>query len=141
MENGKGKKIDKCLPFASDPIVNLLKFYLFIYFWLHWVFLLYVGFLQLQRMEATLITVPVFLMQWQPLVVEQRLQVMWALVGVVLGLSSCGSWVLEHRLRSCGSWAYLPCGTWNLPRSGIKPDSPTLAGEFLTARPPGQPQL
>ena len=34
----------------------------------------------------------------------------WALgmrasVVVACGLSSCGSWTLEHRLSSCGAWA------------------------------------
>ena len=46
------------------------------------------------------------------------------------GLSSCGSWTLEHRLSSCGKWAWLPHGMWDLPRSGIKAMSPALAGRF-----------
>ena len=29
----------------------------------------------------------------------------WTSVGVVRGLSSCGSWALEHRLSSCGARA------------------------------------
>ena len=28
---------------------------------------------------------------------------------------------------------------WNLPGSGIKPESPALAGEFFTTEPPGKP--
>ena len=43
-----------------------------------------------------------------------------ALVVVVLGLSSCSSLALEHRLSSCGAWAQLLCGMWDLPRSGIE---------------------
>lgn len=46
---------------------------------------------------------------------EQRPQVMQVL-GVVLGLHSCGSWVLEHRLRSCG-FARLALGYGILTRN------------------------
>ena len=54
------------------------------------------------------------------------------------GLGSCGSWALEHRL-SCGAQAYLLCGLWDLPRPGIEPMSPALAGRFFTTEPPGKP--
>ena len=75
--------------------------------------------------------------------------------------SSCGEWgplfivvrgpltiaaslVAEHRfqtrrLSSCGSWAQLLHGMWDLPRPGIEPVSPALAGGFLTTAPPGKP--
>ena len=39
---------------------------------------------------------------------------------------------LERSLRRCGAWAYLLHGIWNLPRPGIEPESPALAGGFLT---------
>ena len=61
-----------------------------------------------------------------------------ASVVVVRGLSSCGSWALERRLSSCGARALLLCGMWDLPRPGLKPASPTLAGGFLTTAPPGK---
>ena len=32
-----------------------------------------------------------------------------------------------------------PGGMWNLPRVGIEPVSPALAGRFLTTGPPGKP--
>ena len=38
-----------------------------------------------------------------------------------------------------GAWAQTPCGTWGLPRAGIEPVSPALAGGFLTTGPPGDP--
>ena len=41
------------------------------------------------------------------------------------GLSSCVSWALEHSLSSWGTRAWLLCGIWDLPRSGIEPMSPT----------------
>ena len=54
------------------------------------------------------------------------------------GFSSCGLQALEHRLRSCGAWAQLLCGLWDLPGPELKPVSPALAGGFLTAKPPGK---
>ena len=53
-------------------------------------------------------------------------------------------------LRSTGSrWAgsaivahgpSLLCGMWDLPRPGLEPVSPALAGRFPTAAPPGKPK-
>ena len=50
----------------------------------------------------------------------------------------------EHRLQtrrlsSCGSRAQLLRGMWDLPRPGLEPVSPALAGRFSTAVPPGKP--
>ena len=75
--------------------------------------------------------------------------------------SSCGGWgplfmvvrgpltvvaslVAEHRLQthrlsSCGSRAQSLCGMWGLPRPGLEPMSPALAGRFSTTAPPGKP--
>ena len=75
--------------------------------------------------------------------------------------SSCGKWgplfiavrgpltivaslLAEHRLQtrklsSCGSRAQLPRGMWDLPRPGLEPVSPALAGRFSTTVPPGKP--
>ena len=44
-----------------------------------------------------------------------------------------------HRLSSCGSWAQLLRGMWDLPRPGLEPVSPALAGRFSTTAPPGKP--
>ena len=55
------------------------------------------------------------------------------------GFSSCGSRALECRLSSCGAWAYLLCGMWDLPRPGLERMSPALAGGFLTTVPQGSP--
>ena len=86
----------------------------------------------------------------------------------VLGLSSCerafsscGKWgplfiavrghltiaaslVAEHRLQTCrlsncGSRAQLLRGMWDLPRPGLEPVPPALAGRFSTTAPPGKP--
>ena len=77
--------------------------------------------------------------------------------------SSCGKWgplfitvhgpltvaaslVVEHRLQTCrlsncGSQAHLLRGMWHLPRPGLEPVSPALAGRFSTTAPPGKPLL
>ena len=75
--------------------------------------------------------------------------------------SSCGKWgplfiavrgpltiaaspVVEHglqthRLSNCGSRAQLLWGMWDLPRPGLEPASPALAGRLSTTVPPGKP--
>ena len=75
--------------------------------------------------------------------------------------SSCGKWgplfiavrgpltmaaslVAEHRLQTCrlsnhGSRAQLLRSMWDLPRPGLEPVFPALAGGFLTTAPPGKP--
>ena len=71
----------------------------------------------------------------------------------VRAFSSCGEWgplfiavrgpltvaVAMRRLSSCGSRAQLLRGMWDLPRPGLEPMSPALAGRFLTTAPPGKP--
>ena len=54
------------------------------------------------------------------------------------------SLVAEHRfqtrrLSNCGSRAQLVRGMWDLPRPGLEPVSPALAGRFSTTVPPGKP--
>ena len=54
------------------------------------------------------------------------------------------SLVAEHRLQTrrlsnCGSRAQLLRGMWDLPRPGLEPMSPVLAGRFSTTAPPGKP--
>ena len=44
-----------------------------------------------------------------------------------------------HRLSNCGSRAQLLRGTWDLPRPGLEPASPALAGRLSTIAPPGKP--
>ena len=69
--------------------------------------------------------------------------------------SCCGKWgplsiavcgpltiaasLVERRLSSWGSRAQLLRGMWDLPRPGLEPMSPALAGRFSTTAPPGKP--
>ena len=63
--------------------------------------------------------------------------VAWASVVMARGLSCRGLWVLERRLSSCGTRAWLLRGMWDPPRAGLEPVPPALAGGFLTTVPPG----
>ena len=61
-------------------------------------------------------------------------------------LTITASLVAEHRLQTrrlsnCGSRAQLLCGTWDLPRPGLEPVFPALAGRFSTTAPPGKPGI
>ena len=60
-------------------------------------------------------------------------------------LTIAASLVAEHRLQTRrlnnrGSRAQLLHGMWDLPRPGLEPVSPALAGRFSTTAPPGKPQ-
>ena len=60
-------------------------------------------------------------------------------------LTVVASLVAEHRLQTrrlsnCGSRAQLLRCMWDLPRPGLEPVSPALAGRFPTTAPPGKPQ-
>ena len=60
-------------------------------------------------------------------------------------LTIAASLVAEHRLQTrrlsnCGSRAQLLHGMWDLPRPGLEPVSPALAGRLPTTAPPGKPQ-
>ena len=76
--------------------------------------------------------------------------------------SSCGKWgslfnamcrpltiaasLVKHRLQTrrlsnCDSRAQPLCGMRDLPRPGLEPASPALAGRFSTTVPPGKPLL
>ena len=59
------------------------------------------------------------------------------------GARALGTWAsaaAAHGLSSCGARAQLPQGTWELPRPGIEPMSPAVAGGLSTTAPPGKSQ-
>ena len=65
-------------------------------------------------------------------------------IAVCRPLTIAASLVAEHRLQTrrpsnCGSRAQLLRGTWDLPRPGLEPVSPALAGRLSTTAPPGKP--
>ena len=58
---------------------------------------------------------------------------------IICGGFSCGTGALRHTgFSSFGSWAYLLCSMWDLPRPGIEPRSPAMAGGVWTSEPPGK---
>lgn len=59
------------------------------------------------------------------------LQGTWASLLAACGLSSCGSQALWHRLNSCGTWAQLLLGIWDLPWSEIQVLSHWATREIL----------
>ena len=66
------------------------------------------------------------------------------LIAVRRPLTIAASLVAEHRfqthrLSNSGSRAQLLRGMWDLPRPGLEPVSPALAGRFSTTAPPGKP--
>ena len=104
---------------------------LFIYFWLHWVFIAACG-LSLVATSGgySLLWCVGFSLQW--------LLSLWSMGSRHAGFSSYGSQALEHRLSRVR--AQFLHGIWDLPGPGLKPVSPALAGGFLTTAPPGKPQ-
>ena len=61
-------------------------------------------------------------------------------------LTVAASLVVEHRLQmrslsSCGSRAQLLRGMWDLPRPGLEPVSPALAGNSQPLRHQGSPEM
>ena len=111
---------------------EFFKIYLFIYLFIFGCvgsLLLRTGFLQLWRAGAILcFAVRGLLIVVASLVAEHGLQVrglqqLWCMGSVVVTQRA-----LECRLSSCGTQAQLLCGMWDLPRPGLKPVSPALAG-------------
>ena len=108
-----------------------LFIYLFIYFGLRWVVVAARG-LSLVAVSGgySLLRCAGFSLQW--------LLSLRSTGPRHMGFSSCGSRALERRLSSCGAWAQLLRSMWDLPRPGIEPMSPALAGGFPTTAPPGK---
>ena len=97
------------------------KIHLFIYFWLHWVFVAARGLSSVAASRS-----------------YSSLRCTGSSLQWLLLLRSMGS---RHAgFSSCGTRAQLLRGMWDLPRLGLDPTSPALAGGFLTNAPPGKPQ-
>ena len=77
---------------------------------------------------------------------------LWSTGSRSKGFSRCSSWALQHRLNSCGAWAYLfpsiwdlpgpgmeTMSLWDLPGPGMETMSPAFSGRFFTIKPSGKP--
>ena len=129
--------------YCLDPIrglqISFLKkinlFILFIYFWLCLVFVAACGLsLVAESGGYSSLRCMGFPLRWLLLLQSTGSRHEGSVV-VARGLSLCVSLALEHRLSSCGARAQLLRGMWDLPRPGLEPVSPALAGGFLTAAP------
>ena len=58
-----------------------------------------------------------------------------SLCGVLAG---CGARALGSWVSGCGTWAQWSHDVWGLPRPGMEPVSPALAGRFWATGPPGK---
>ena len=92
------------------------------------------------RLSWVLVAVPLFpcyserviLFIVEPGLLTAAASLSWSTSSRRLGFRSCSSQVLEHRLSGCGTRAYLLRSMWDLPRSGMEPGSPALAGIVFT---------
>ena len=95
------------------------------YSWLHWVFVAAHGLsLIVAGRGYSSLRFAGFSLQWLPCCRSQA-RGAWTSVAVA------------HRPSSCGTWAQLLWGIWNLPRRWMEPMSPALAGRFLSIALPG----
>ena len=109
-----------CLQDCNTDLTSIDRFFFFFFFWLCWVFVSVRGLSPVGGKRG-----PLFIAVRGPLTVA-------------------ASPVAEHslqmrRLSSCGARAQLLRGMWDLPRPGLEPVSPALAGRFSTTAPPGKP--
>ena len=99
-----------------------LNKFIYLYFWMHWVFVAARGLSLVSASRGySSMQCASFSLRW------------------LLLLRSTGSRRLGF--SSCGVRAQLLRGTWDLPRRGLEPVSPALAGRFLTTAPPGRPYV
>ena len=114
---------------ASNPRRSWGTFFFF--FWLHWVFVAARGLpLVAGSGGYSSLRCAGFSLRW--------LLLLQSTGSRRTGFSSCGSRALERRLSSCGARASLLWGMWDLPRPGLEPMCPALAGGVLTTAPPGK---
>ena len=104
---------------SERPSFFFFFFNLFIYFWLCWVLVSVRGL---------------------SLVAASRGHSSSRCAGLSLSRPLLRSELQTRRLSSCGSRAQLLRGLWDLPRPGLEPVSPALAGRFSTTAPPGKPR-
>ena len=107
-------------------------------FWLCWVFIAVLGFPLAAASGARSPAVEHGLLTVLLLLLRSTGSRHSASVVVVCSLSSYGSRAPELGHLSCGSPAWILCGTWDLPGPGIEPVSLALQGGFLATGLPGR---
>ena len=109
-------------PFLKK-IISTFNYYLFIYFWGAVLGLRFCA----RASSSCSKRGPLFIAVHRPLTIVASLV--------------AGHRLQTRRLSSCGSLAQLLRGMWDLPRPGLEPVSPALAGRFSTTGPPGKPNF
>ena len=115
-----------------------LNFYLFTCFWLCWVFIAARGLPLGAASGGYSVAARWLLTAVTSFVSGHRPQSARAPLVAACGLGTCGLQALGRRLGSCGAWAYLLHGMWDLLGPGVEPVSSALAGGFPTTGPPGE---
>ena len=106
--------------FAQDQFFKIHWLIDWLIFWLRWVFVAVHGLsLVAESRGYSSLRCTGFSLRWPPL--------LWSMGSRRAGFSSCGS------------RAQLLRGMWDLPRPGLEPMSPALAGRFSTTALPGKP--
>ena len=94
----KTTEVTEFVCFFNDVFLFIYLFILFIYFWLHWVFIAERGLsLVVASGGYSLLRRVGFSLRW--------LLLLQSVGSRCTGFSSCGSRALERSLSSCGAWA------------------------------------
>ena len=112
---------------SSHPTLFFFLEKLFIYYWLHWVFIAVQGLSPVVASRGfSPVTVHGLLIQWLLLLCSAGSR--------HAGFSTCGTGAQQLWLEGLA-----PFSKWDLPGLKTEPVSPALAGGFLTAGPLGSP--
>ena len=125
---------------AFFPSIYIAKGISFFFFWLLYLFIYYLFFgcvgssVRARAFSSCGKRGPLFIAVRGPLFIAVRGPLTMAAPPVA------GHRLQKRRLSSCGSRAQPLRGMWVLPRPGLEPAFPALAGRFSTTAPPGKPQ-
>ena len=76
--------------------------------------------------------------EWELLLIGGRRLIVVLLLSQSTGSRCSGFSGVARGLSSCGPWAELLCGKWDLPGPEIEAVSPALVGRFPSTSPPGK---
>ena len=131
------------IKFFCNSIFKILFNLFILFFWLHWVFIAACGLFSLVAVSGgySSLWCASFSLRWLLLLRSTGSRHAGSVVAACRPQGAWASVVVAHSLSSCGTLTLLFCSVWDLPRPGIKPMCPALAGGFLTTVPPGKSQL
>ena len=128
----------------NSVLTNLISIYLFIYFFLIYLFIYFI-FLFIFGCVGSSVRARAFSSCGKrgPLFIAVRGPLFIAVRGPlsIAAPPAAGHRLQTRRLSNRGSRAQPLRGMWDLPRPGLEPASPALAGRLSTTAPPGKPHL